>query len=56
MPLGLQLGEQHLFVAQAIGKKLLLERIGLRLCPRKQSADLQLLPPGTDHGAAGEQR
>jgi hypothetical protein len=36
-----QLGEQHLLVAQAIGKQLL---------------RLQLLPPGPDHWADAEQR
>ena len=55
MALGLQLAQQHLLMAQAIGKQLLIQSTDLRLSALKQPADLQLFPPGSNDRAAGEE-
>ena len=52
---GLQLVQQYLLVAQAIGKQLLIQGTDLRLSALKQPADLQLFPPGSDDRATGEE-
>lgn len=54
--LGFQLGEQNLLMTQAIGEELLIERTGLGLVPRKQTACFQYFPPSADHRAAGKGR
>ena len=51
-----QLVEQHLLVAQTIGKQLLIQLTHRWLAACKQLLRLQLLPPGPDHGADAEQR
>ena len=54
MTLGLQLAEQHLLVAQAIGKQLLIKSTVFWLLSQKQIAGLQLIPPSPDDGTAGK--
>ena len=51
-----QLAEQHLLVAQAIGKQLLIQLTHRWLAVFKQLLRLQLFPPGPDHWADAEQR
>ena len=52
----LQLVEQHLLVAQAIDKQLLIQLTHRWLAAVKQLLRLQLFPPGPDHWADAEQR
>jgi hypothetical protein len=56
MTLGFQLAEQHLLMAQAVSKQLLIKSTVYWLLSQKQIADLQLIPPSPDEGAAGERR
>ena len=51
-----QLGEQHLLVAQAISKQLLIQLAHRWLAAFKQLACFQLLPPRSDHWADRKQR
>jgi len=52
--LGFQLGEQHLLMAETISKELQIQSFWLGFAPLKPATCFQLLPPGTDHRAAGE--
>ena len=56
MPFPLQLGEQHLLVAKAIRKQLLIQFTHRWLAAIKQLASFQLLPPRPDQWADAEQR
>ena len=49
-----QLAEQHLLVAQAIGKQLLIQLTHRWLVALKELLRVQLLPPGPDHWADAE--
>ena len=51
-----QLAEQHLLLAQAIGKQLLIQLTHRWLAAVKQLLCLELLPPGPDPWADAEQR
>ena len=52
----LQLGEQHLLMAEAIRKQLLIQLTHRWFAVFKQLASFQLLPPSPDHWADREQR
>ena len=54
--MALQPLKQHLLVADAVIKELLIERGDLRLGGIKQAARLQFFPPSPDERTTGEQR
>lgn len=53
--LGLQLVEQHLLKAQAIGEELFIKRRREWLFTREETPGFKLLPPGSDPRTAAEE-